>query len=471
MEDVHGKVEAAETEQGISATEEDDVAIRLVAAMLAREIVDVKPQLDFSAEKGFTYPIVEHALNTKSAELIPILESLAEKAILKREFFERLLHCPRCRSVNLRPSMHCPKCGSRDIVRGRVLEHLLCKYVGIEDEFASKGRYICPKCQVELRAAGTDHRSMGLLRKCRDCSEVFNVPLLKWRCLKCSALSGEDEVKEVNVYAYSLDETKRSWLEFELQPKSQLIAFLRQHGYRVTRNAKVKGRSGGEHSIDILASRDDGVVTHDIAIGVEVAGSRIGLDRILDFDTKTYDSGLHNKILIIIPELVEEAEKFASQQRIKVLQVRDLETVLASSTSGPGRETEKKPFEFESKSQLIQYLKKRGYDVQENAEVKGRSGAIHDIDILATRDDGIITYRIAIGTEVNDKPVGLDKLFDFDDKAYDAGILDKVFIAVPGLAREAGEFAKQQRIRVFEAEHLELPVEESNQSQDLDKAE
>ena len=470
MEDVHGKVEAAETEPGISAIEEDDVAMKLVAGMLAREIVDVRPQLDFTAEKGFTYPTVEHALNARSAELIPILESLAQRGILKRGFFDRLLHCPRCRSVNLRPSMHCPKCGSKDIVRGRVLEHLLCNYVGVEEEFASKGRYICPKCQVELRAPGTDHRSMGLLRKCRDCGEVFNVPLLKWRCLKCSALSDEDEVKEVDVYAYSLDETKRSWLEFELRPKSQLIEFLKQHGYRVTRNAKVKGRSGGEHSIDILASRDDGVISHDIAIGVEVAGSRIGLDRIFDFDTKAYDSGLHNKILIIIPELVEEAERFASRQRIKVLRARDLETVLASSTSEPDREPEEEPFEFESRSQLIQYLKKRGYDVQENAEAKGRSGAMHEIDILATRDDGIITYRVAIGTEVDDKPVGLDKLFDFDDKAYDAGILDKVFIAVPGLAGEAREFAKRQRIRVFEAKHLEPPADESSQSEELDNA-
>ena len=471
MEDVHGKVEAAETEQGISATEEDDLAMKLLAAMLAGEIVDAKPQLDFTAERGFTYPSVEQALNTTSSELVPVLESLAQKAILRREFFDKVLHCPRCPSVNLRPSMQCPKCGSKNVIRGRVLEHLLCNHVGIEEEFASKGRYICPKCNVELKAAGTDYRSMGLLRKCRNCAEVFNVPVLKWRCLKCSALSEENEIKEADIYAYSLDETKRKWLEFELRWKPGFMEFLRHLGYELTENARVTGRSGAEHRIQILASRDDGVIIHSIAIAVEIARDRIGLDRIVDFDTKCYDSGLHNKILIVIPELGEEAEKLANQQRIKVLQVRDLETVLASSISGPGRQPEEEPFEFESKSQLVQYLKKRGYDVQENAEVKGRSGAIHNIDILATRDDGIITYRVAIGTEVDDKPAGLDKVFDFDDKAYDAGILDKVFIAVPGLAREGREFAKRQRIRVFEAEHLEPPADESSQSQDLDNAE
>ncbi|GAH81060.1 unnamed protein product [marine sediment metagenome] len=41
------------------------------------------------------------------------------------------------------------------------------------------------------------------------------------------------------------------------------------------------------------------------------------------------------------------------------------------------------------------------------------------------------------------------------NKAYDIGILDKVFIAVPGLAREAKQFAQRQRIKAYEAEELE----------------
>jgi general secretion pathway protein E len=109
-------------------------------------------------------------------------------------------------------------------------------------------------------------------------------------------------------------------------------------------------------------------------------------------------------------------------------------------------------------------LKKQSYRVKENAEVKGRSGAAHNIDILAIKDEGIITHRIAIGIEVDEKPLGLDKVFDFDDKAYDAGILDKVFIAVPGLTNEARQFAERQRIRVFEVEQLELPGKESPES-------
>ena len=447
-------IEATEASEAISGMEKDEGEMKLVAAILAAKIVDIRPQLDFTTELGFIYPVVEQAVKVKGKEAVAIVESLTDKGILKRSFFDRLLRCPRCQSINLRPSTHCPKCGSGDIVRGRILEHLACHYVGAEDEFADRGRYVCPRCKLELRTMGVDYQSRGVLRKCRDCGEVFNVPLIKWICLKCSSLSDEDKIDEVNIYSYSLDETKISWLEFELQPKAQFLEFLRQHGYKVTENARVKGRSGADHCIDIIATRDDGVVNHNIAIGVEIARDKIGLDRILDFDVKTYDSGIHDKVLIIIPGLSEEAEKFASYQRIKVLEPKDLE-ILLTGGSQPGREIVKEPFEFKSKSQLIQYLEKQGYTVKKNAEVKGRSGATHKIDILATRDEGIITHRIAIDIEVGKKPMGLDRVFKFDDKAYDAGILDKVLIAVPGLAREARQFAKRQGTKVFEAGQLE----------------
>jgi predicted RNA-binding Zn-ribbon protein involved in translation (DUF1610 family) len=445
---------AAKAPQAVSDLVDSEIAIKLVAEMLAGRVVNIKPQFDFTSELGFTYPTVEQTLNVKGKDALAIMESLAAKDIVHKSFFDRLLRCPRCQSVNLRPSSHCPKCSSGQIVRGRILEHFACKYIGVEDEFVTRGRYVCPRCGMELRTLGADYQSQGVLYKCRDCGEIFTVPFLKWRCMKCSSLATEDEVGEVIVYAYSFDESKRNWLEFELKPKARFIEFLRQYGYEVTENARVLGRSGAEHCIDILATRDDGVVTHTVAIGVEIARERIGLDRILDFDVKAYDSGIHDKILIAIPELGEEARKFASYQRIKVLEPKDLEMVLIGSPK-PGWEIVNEPFEFKSKSQLIQYLEKQGYRVKENAEVKGRSGVAHSIDILATKDEGIITHRIAIGIKVNEKTMGLDKVFDFDDKAYDAGILDKVFIAVPGLTKEARQLAKRQGIKIFEVKQLE----------------
>jgi hypothetical protein len=449
------EIEATQGPEAVSGIGKDEAGMKLVAAMLEAKIVEIKPQYDFNTQLGFVYPVIEQTIQVRGEEAVSLLESLTDEGILKRSFFDRLLRCPRCQSINLRPTAHCPKCDSRDIVRGRVLEHLACRYVGLEDEFSAGGRYVCPRCGMELRTMGADYQSRGVLRKCRDCGEVFNVPLIQWVCLKCSSVCDEDKVDEATVYCYSLDETKRNWLEFELQPKEQFIRLLRQQGYKVTENARVRGRSGAEHSIDIVAARDDGLVTHSIAIGVEIARNRVGLDKVLDFDVKAYDSGFHNKMLIVIPELGEEAEKFARLQRIEILEPKDLEEVLSRSAPRGGREIEEQPFEFKSKAQLIQYLEKQGYTVEKNAKVKGRSGAVHSIDILATRDESIITHRIAIDIEVAKKPIGLDRVFKFDDKAYDAGILDKVVIAVPGLTKEARQFARHQGTMVFESGQLE----------------
>ena len=453
MTEADREIETTEAPQSISGMEGEDRAMKLVGEMLAGKIVDVRPQLDFTTELGFIYPIAEQTLGVKGKEAVSILESLTDRGILKKNFFDRLLRCPRCQSINIRPTIHCPKCGSGDIVQGRVLEHLACKYVGLEGEFLTGGRYVCPKCKVELRTLGVDYQSQGVLRKCHNCGDVSSVPLIKWRCLKCSTLTDVGGVGEVTIYSYSLDEAKRNWLEFELRPKLQFLEFLRQSGYEVTENARLKGKSGAVHCIDILATRDVGVVTHNIAIGIGIARDKVRLDRILDFDVKAYDSGIHDKVMIISPGLGEEAGKFASHQRIKVLEPKDLEIVLTRG-SKPGREIIKEPFEFKSKSQLIQYLEKQGYTVKKNFKVEGRSGAAHNIDILATKDEGIINHRIAIGIVMGKKPLGLDKVFKFDDKAYDAGILDKVLIAVPGLTREARQFAKHQGTRVFEVGQL-----------------
>jgi len=453
MAEADKTVEATKAHQASSSMVDTEIAVKLIAEMLAGRIVNIKPQYDFTSDLGYIYPAVEQTLKVKGKEAVAIMESLAAKDVVNKSFFDRLIRCRRCQSPHLRPSAHCPKCSSGHIVRGRILEHFACKYIGVEDEFTTKGKYVCPKCKMELRTIGADYRSQGVLYKCRDCSEIFSVPFLKWRCLKCSSLANEDEVDEIVIYAYSFNESRRNWLEFELQPKVRFVEFLKQRGYKVTENARVQGRSGAEHYVDILATRDDGVVTHTLAIGIEIARDRIGLDRVLDFDVKAYDSGIHDKVLLIIPELGEEARKFANYQRIKVLEPKDLEIVLVGSPQ-PGREIVKEPFEFKSKSQLIQYLEKQGYIVKEKAEVKGRSGAAHNIDILATKDEGIITHRIAIGIEVDEKPMGLDRVFDFDDKAYDTGIMDKVFIAVPGLTKEAMQFAKRQGIKVLAVSKL-----------------
>ncbi len=439
---------------------QNEEVAKLLEAMLQGTIPEIKPQLNVQSELGFSLPTVSQLLNTTDKESVAILESLTKEGILVRKFFDKFLYCPQCGSMNLRPVYCCPKCGSGNIIRGRVLEHLVCKYTSTEEEFFLKGMLVCPKCKQELHTMDTDYRSLGVLYKCHGCDNIFDQPTIKWRCLKCSSITAGGKITEVDAYSYSLNKERGNWLQFELKPKAQLLQFLQGQGYEVRENAIMKGVSGAEHTFDLLATRDDGIVVHKVAIGIEVANKPLSLEKAFNFDDKAYDTGIHDKVLIAIPGVTPEAGRFAARQRIKILESQDLEPFLASSIFPPmvkeiETELERTPFHFKSRSELIGDLQSHGYEIKENAQITGRSGAEHSIDILATRDDSIVEYNIIIAIEVADKPIDIAKVFNFDDKAYDCGVFDKVLVAIPGLNREAGRFAQRQRIKVFEAEALE----------------
>ena len=109
------------------------------------------------------------------------------------------------------------------------------------------------------------------------------------------------------------------------------------------------------------------------------------------------------------------------------------------------------------KSQFIQRLNSQGYDIEEEAIVKGKSGATHTFAVMARTKNGFINHVIAIDIILGEgnEEIGLSKVFAFDDKSYDSGIRYKIILAVPGLEVIASRFAAGQRIKVFDNQSLE----------------
>jgi general secretion pathway protein E len=114
-------------------------------------------------------------------------------------------------------------------------------------------------------------------------------------------------------------------------------------------------------------------------------------------------------------------------------------------------------------SQFAQRLKLLGYEMATDAKVKGSSGTEHTFSLMADKDDGFFNYKVVIGSSVSQREeVGLGAVFNFDEKANDAGLPDRVFIAIPKLGSMAANFAQQERIKVFDEksvnEFLTAPV-------------
>jgi len=429
-------------------------AMKLIQEIMSGKIGEVKPSTKMDNKEGFGYPQAEKLLELNTSEVVATLEFMANEDILQRSIQENIVFCPKCQSTNLKTGLGCPRCGSANIAKGRILEHLSCRNNSLEEDYANNGKYICPKCQQELRFLGTDYQSLGINYKCRECGGIFKEAAFNMKCLQCSHLFPEGEAKEIVLYSYRLNEAKKRQLKFELSEKPRFADFLRNRGYDVVESAQVNGttKSGAKHMLDILAQRNDGLVTYTIGVGILVdsRGQEVSLADVFAFDNKVYDLGIHDKVLLVVPKLSAEASQFARQQRIKVIEEKDMELLLKSSPSSIQRQSGSKPFTFETKAKLLEHLKNSGYKFQEKARIMGRSGVEHDFDILAVNDDGIINHTLAINILISRDEINFNTVSSFDTRAYDVGIHDKLLLVCPRLNQEAGQFAKYQRIKVIE---------------------
>lgn len=227
---------------------------------------------------------------------------------------------------------------------------------------------------------------------------------------------------------------------------------LRQQRYDVHTDgdkAGLEGRSGATHAFDIVATRDDGFMAYTVVADVASAedGEPLGLGTVFAFDDKCYDCGIRDKIFIVFSGLDEVAERFAQNQRIKVLTEESLETFVKNATERPLPEG-KSVAGWDNKTRVFQSLASLGYGIKRNAVRKGRSGAGYSFDVIATLDDGVIEHQIAID-DLGNGDVTLNRISVFDAKAYDAGLVEKVVFARGELSEEAQQFARLQRIRVI----------------------
>ena len=231
--------------------------------------------------------------------------------------------------------------------------------------------------------------------------------------------------------------------------KSQFVERLNLQSYEVKQDGIVTGKSGARHTFDILARKDDDFAVYTIAIDVALSqdDQEIGLGEAFAFDDKCYDCGIKDKIIIALPKLDPIATRFTLGQRIKVFDSASLEAFLASPPPIP--QAKRSPLNWGTQPQLVESLTNLGYNTEEAARIKGKSGAEYIYAILASQDDGFIARRIGIDT-ITDKEVSLSQVSLFDAKTYDTGIQEKVLLVSGRLTTEARQFAEQQKIRLLE---------------------
>jgi len=253
------------------------------------------------------------------------------------------------------------------------------------------------------------------------------------------------------------EEAKVSQLENGQELRTRIKEYLQNQGYEITEQVKLLGKSGIEHTFDMLAQRDEGFSSHTVAVCIAAGGDKeTEVGTIFNFANKAYDTGIQDRVLVAISELSQEAKNLAHKQRIKVIDGERIRSLLDLKQMPPAKP--KEPFKFETKEQLVKSLTNRGYRVEEKAKVRGRSGVEYTLDILAYSDIDQFSHSLGIDFLNGDKEVDLEQISLFDTKAYEVGLDDKVVVVSPGLTPEARQFAQHQRIKVLESG--EKPVDQ-----------
>jgi general secretion pathway protein E len=233
-----------------------------------------------------------------------------------------------------------------------------------------------------------------------------------------------------------------------LELKYRIKEYLQARGYEVTEGTELVGKSKVTHTFDMLAQMDDGFNSYTMAVCITSGGdSEKEAETVFQFANKAYDCGIVDRVLIAAPELNQDIKQLARKQRIKVIDGELIDRLLASRPAEPVKPTG--PLHFETEEQVLQSLVDRGYEVQDKAKVKGKSGVEYTFDILARTNTDQVGHTLGIDFLTGEKEVGLEQVTLFDTKAYDAEMDGKIIVVWPGISSEARQFAQHQRIRVF----------------------
>jgi len=282
----------------------------------------------FDLKRGFVYPDVEEIIG-ESEDAEKFLAMLVEAGVLKRELYDKAVHCPKCGSMNVSVQYCCPFCLSYDIKRSSLIEHIRCGYIDIEEKFVSGVELICPKCRRKLTMEDVDYRRAGLWCTCNKCGRSFDMPTPKHFCRNCQTSFTFENAKIKEAYKYRLNEDFVKTATSEWSILAPIRKLLEEKGFKVETPGFMEGRSGVKHVFDIIAY-NNGRKSERLAINISTSpdGKQVPDHAVIDMFAKTYDSDIEKAILIAIPKISENGRKLANHYKICLIEAKTPEETI-----------------------------------------------------------------------------------------------------------------------------------------------
>ena len=128
--------------------------------------------------------------------------------------------------------------------------------------------------------------------------------------------------------------------------KDLIKQYLEKRGYKTAEGVKILGKSGAEHTFDMLARRDAGFVSHSIGVAVVPDGDeKTRINFLHNCANRAYDVGLAGSVIIATSPLSQEAQRLAQYQHMKIINSEEAQTLAKQEPKKPEKLAGSAPIE------------------------------------------------------------------------------------------------------------------------------
>lgn len=187
-----------------NVTLRDQKGLDFLKHLMDKGIDKIEPEGSKKARNGYTYKIAADFFKTDDGSEIEELKYLLDKQVLIKKFFDKILVCPYCwdHDVNIRETN--PSSRSANISVVNTIHHYRCAYIGTEKEFLQGIKYVCPKCNVDLKHIGVDYDKPGKIYVDNETGEKFQESDVNCQCRNCSHSFEAENAEKENIFSFVL---------------------------------------------------------------------------------------------------------------------------------------------------------------------------------------------------------------------------------------------------------------------------
>jgi len=276
-----------------------------------------------------TYPILEQIGHDKND--VDFLEQLAspEIDVLKKLTHERVLVCPEHpQCFALSPHQCCVSCESTDIAKLHLFEHTACGYMAESDEFQEElidGVSSCPSCKNKINNLKTDIRIAGNWCKCNDCKTKFDDCKFKLHCRQFDHDFDISDAEIIPISSYEIVNKADQVSHDKFVTLSEVKGLLETKKFFTEEHAKVKGKSGIEHAVNLYGSNKEGL---SIVVFVENDEKEISA-KVNDVLMKVNDISPTFTVLVGFPSISDDAKALINANNILLVTSTESEEILS----------------------------------------------------------------------------------------------------------------------------------------------